>query len=87
MVYGTTDSEHLAALYLTYLTEGSRVPDLQKGYPKEAMRKALLRAVEFVHKQQRALKLDAFEESELENIYKSRGDFDWASNINICTCT
>ena len=42
MVYGNTDSEHLAALYFTYLG------DIDRQYSANAMRDAMKKAVEFV---------------------------------------
>ena len=42
MIYGNTDSEHLAALYFTYLG------DIDRQYPVETMRDAMKKAVEFV---------------------------------------
>jgi len=42
MIYGNTDSEHLAALYFTYLG------DIDRQYPVGHMRDAMKKAVEFV---------------------------------------
>ena len=42
MIYGNTDSEHLAALYFTYLG------DIDRQYSVEDMRDAMKKAVEFV---------------------------------------
>jgi hypothetical protein len=72
---------------LTYLTEDSQHPDFSKAYPKEKMQYALLKAVDFVLGQQQAMKINAFSEAELEDIYKTQGDFDWANNLNVCVCT
>lgn len=51
-IKGTTDSEHLAALYITYLTKGQK-DGFQKQYPveemKDAMAKAVRRVMELQH--------------------------------------
>ena len=39
MIWGNTDTEHLAALYFTYLG------DIQKQYPAREMRNALAKAI------------------------------------------
>lgn len=44
-VQGSTDSEHLAALYVTYLTNGQGASSWEKQYPVAAMKDAMTRAV------------------------------------------
>ena len=40
-IHGSTDSEHVAALYITYLTEGKGKASWEKQYTVEQMRDAL----------------------------------------------
>jgi glutamine amidotransferase len=44
-VFGSTDSEHAAALYMTYLTNGGSKETWQQSYSLEAMRTALIKTV------------------------------------------
>ena len=51
-ISGSTDSEHLAALYITYLTNGAGKSSWEKTYPVAAMRDALKKAMGTVIKLQ-----------------------------------
>lgn len=44
-ILGSTDSEHAAALYMTYLTDGQNKDSWEKKYSLEAMQTALTRTV------------------------------------------
>ncbi|KAI5364782.1 putative glutamine amidotransferase type 2 domain, nucleophile aminohydrolase [Septoria linicola] len=44
-VYGGTDSEHIAGLYMTYLTEGGDASTFDKTYPEHEMAVAMHKAV------------------------------------------
>jgi len=52
-IQGSTDSEHFAALYITYLTEGNGKGSWEKQYPVHQMRDAILKAIGAVVKLQR----------------------------------
>lgn len=52
-IHGSTDSEHFAALYMTYLTEGKGQKSWEKQYTVKQMRDAMLKAVGTVVKLQR----------------------------------
>jgi glutamine amidotransferase len=55
-VHGTTDSEHLAALYITYLTKSGGSDSWERQYPVDEMRDALIAAYQkIVELQQQAL--------------------------------
>lgn len=54
-VLGSTDSEHLAALYITLLTDGKGESSWQEEYPVQDMAKALTDAVRKVLQLQRGL--------------------------------
>ena len=45
-VHGGSDSEHLAALYMTYLTDSGPTSDFEKEYPASKMAWSLHEAVE-----------------------------------------
>lgn len=48
-IAGSTDSEHFAALYITYLTDGSNDPSTWEApYPVSAMKTALYKAIETI---------------------------------------
>lgn len=51
-IFGGTDSEHIAALYIHYLTSGKGADSWQQEYPVREMAKALHKAVAFVIKAQ-----------------------------------
>jgi len=51
-VFGSTDSEHIAALYIHYLTSGKGPDSWQQEYSVREMAKALHKAVAFVIKAQ-----------------------------------
>ena len=50
---GSTDSEHLAALYITYLTDGKGKASWEKQYTIHQMRDAMRKAIGTVHQLQR----------------------------------
>lgn len=52
-IQGSTDSEHFAALYMTYLTAGQGKASWENQYPVHQMRDAIRRAVGSIVKLQR----------------------------------
>lgn len=52
-IHGSTDSEHLAAFYITYFTNGKGKASWEEQYTVEQMRDALRKAVGSVVKLQR----------------------------------
>ena len=54
-VMGSTDSEHFAALYMTFLTKGKGKASWEKQYPTTEMRDALWKTTEAVVKLQKAI--------------------------------
>lgn len=51
-ISGSTDSEHLAALYITYLTDGRGKASWEEQYSVQQMRDALRKAIDTVVKLQ-----------------------------------
>ena len=47
-ISGSTDSEHFAALYITYLTSGRGIASWEESYPVDKMRAAMTKTVETV---------------------------------------
>jgi len=68
-VKGVTDSEHFAALYMTYLTEGQGKASWEKEYPVRQMRNAMGKTVDTIVKLQKAV----------------MGDKTLASTLNVAT--
>ena len=58
-VHGATDSEHMAALYMTYLTDGGSKHSFEKEYSGDAMTEAMHKTVETVIELQRSVVGDA----------------------------
>ena len=64
-IQGSTDSEHFAALYITYLTDGKGKDSWEEQYPVTKMKEALQKTIESVVKLQRKKMGDKFQPSSL----------------------
>ncbi len=64
-ISGSTDSEHFAALYITYLTEGKGKSSWEKQYTVHQMRDAMRKTVDSVVKLQRSRLADKAEPNSL----------------------